>query len=89
MTAVTLSELEVYFNDGVKQNKAVMVIWTDCFDYEDYPEYFDDKEAARKEKEDTAKNEKQMRRFQEAYDLKLPFKEQPGMTNGRGRANCL
>lgn len=41
MDVATRADLRRWFDDGVAQGKARMIVWVDQFDYGDYPEYTD------------------------------------------------
>jgi len=65
----TKDELREWFDRGVREGKAYMVVVCDTFDWEDYPIYARDAEEARKvHREHNGVN---MQRVMEVYDLKM------------------
>lgn len=72
MTSKT--EIENWFDRGVKQGATHMIVVCDTFDHEDYPAYAnDDVEALEKHKHFNGQN---MQRVMEVYDLRCNKSEQ-------------
>lgn len=63
----TLNKIEAWFDRGVKENQAYLVVIVDTFDYDDYPAYAADDAACN---ELLAKNGQNMQRIMEVYDLR-------------------
>jgi hypothetical protein len=62
----TTKELRKWYDLGVAKNAAYMAIWTDTFDYTDFPVYYKTKEEAQAEINKDGEN---MQKVMEVYDL--------------------
>ena len=68
----TRDEISGWFDRGVKQSSAYMIVVCDTFDHDDYPVYTSDVESARAK----VKSPGEMQRVMEVYDLKADKAEQ-------------
>ena len=59
----TISEIEEWYDEGIKTNKKYMFVICDTFDYEDYPVFTDNINY----------EEGEMQEVMEVYDLTIPF----------------
>lgn len=71
MTA-TLEIIKAWFENGVSNSKAYMIVMHDTYDNGDYPVYYDTADAARARKLDPRDHERVM----EIYDLNVDMQEQ-------------
>lgn len=63
--AAGYDDIAEWFDWGHSAEKAYMIVWCDMFDYDDYPAYYEDKEAAQA----ALDNDSDMQRAMECYDL--------------------
>lgn len=61
----TAENIGGWFDRGVANNEAYMIVWCDTYDYEDYPAYYDSREEAQKALDKPGNMQKAM----ECYDL--------------------
>jgi hypothetical protein len=64
--STTARELSEWFDEGVKQGAAYMVVICDTFDWDDYPSYFKTRESAQR----IVDHPGSMQKVMEVYDLK-------------------
>lgn len=63
----TRTDLGNWFDQGVADDKAYMVVWCDTYDYSDYPAYYGSREDAQQALD---KNGQNMQKAMECYDLR-------------------
>lgn len=68
----TREEIATWFDRGVDEGNAWMVVICDTFDHEDYPSYHTTEESAR----EVVKNPGKMQRVHGVYRLDLRFKDE-------------
>lgn len=78
---ITRRDLEEWYNRGVEDKKAYMIVVCDTFDYEDFPVYLGAGESVNAEVSKRS-NASQMSRVMEVYDLSLPFGSQRTTSGG-------
>lgn len=71
----TKAELKAWFEQGVAQGSAYMIVVCDTFDWEDYPVYLPDIEQAKSAKAMYEKNSSGQR-LMEIYNLRHDMHEQ-------------
>lgn len=79
--AASKQEIKKWFDQGVEQGAAFMVVRCDTFDWDDYPSYHDTEGSAR----GVVQSPGQMQKVMEVYDLSKPRDEQIAMP----RCNAL
>ncbi len=62
----TQAEIGGWFDKGVADGAAYMVVWCDTYDWSDYPVYYEDERAAQESLDRPASMQKAM----ECYDLR-------------------
>lgn len=63
--AATRAEIAGWFDRGVKEGGAYMIVWCDDYDYTDYPSFYADKDLAQKALDMPSS----MQRAMECYEL--------------------
>jgi hypothetical protein len=71
MTA-SVAEISGWYDRGVKEGAAYMIVWCDTYDWEDYPAYFTDRHDA----QEALNKPASMQRAMECYDLRGDREEQ-------------
>lgn len=66
--AASRSTISGWFDRGVAQGSAFLIVWCDDYDYTDYPGYYKDAEEAQKQLDSPSS----MQRAMEVYDLNQP-----------------
>lgn len=77
--AATRDDISKWFDEGVEQQSAFMIIRCDTFDWEDYPSYHSSEACAR----ETMNAPGEMQKVMEVYDLSKPRDEQLNMRRCR------
>jgi len=65
MSAAPREVLGRWYDQGVEQGFAYMVVWCDTYDYEDYPKYHRTRDQAQRDID----NPESMQKVVEVYDL--------------------
>ena len=74
MSGANLKDIAEWFQRGLNQKAAYLIVVCDTFEHDDYPVYVSSTDAFY-EKYDPLDN-KNMQRIMEVYDLKLPWSQQ-------------
>ena len=74
--AASLKDIAGWFQDGLEQHAAYMIIVCDTFDHEDYPHYVTKAEASNFWSHYYYYDDKNMQRIMEVYDLQKPWSQQ-------------
>lgn len=71
----TQKQIAAWYDEGVKDGKAYMVVWCDTYDWSDYPACFDNREETQR----AINSPSSMQKVMEVYDLNGDREAQLGM----------
>lgn len=74
--AASLKDIAGWFQDGLDEGHAYMIVVCDTFDHEDYPHYVHAREAHEFWSHYDYYDGKNMQRIMEVYDLSKPWSQQ-------------